>query len=71
MDYQELLQKYIVERQASEQKLIGGEVIELTLFASWLNKNASQQSFAPDWLPLTPEQVDEDLDALQNFMSGE
>ena len=25
----------------------------------------------PDWLPLTPEQVDEDLDALQEAMSGE
>ena len=55
MDYQELLRKYIVERQASEQKLIGGEVIELTLFASWLNKNASQQSFAPDAPPETCE----------------
>ncbi len=49
MDYQEMLQKYIVERQKSEQKLIGGEVIELTLFASWLNKYAAQQSVQPTW----------------------
>ena len=50
MDYQELLKKYITERQESEQKLVGGEVIELTLFASWLNKNAAQQSVqATEW----------------------
>ena len=48
MDYQELLRKYITERQESEQKLVGGEVIELTLFASWLNKNAAQQSVHAD-----------------------
>ena len=52
MDYQELLRKYITERQESEQKLIGGEVIELTLFASWLNKNAAEQKRVLD-LPET------------------
>ena len=63
MNFQELLQKYIKERQKEVIELLGGEVIELTLFATWLDKMAAQTSAQPDNVPETEDNDGQYIDA--------